>query len=192
MIKLKYIDVHAHYDDEKYDEDIESVLKEVKDAKIEYIINAGSGYEESSKALEIAKKHDNIYCTIGIHPYYTDQIEKVDELEKLYLKYKKLGKIVAVGETGLDYHERNDNKQEQKELFKKQIRLAKKIDLPLQIHSRDAAIDTIQVLKEEDLPKKIMFHCFDLNEETAKYIIKERLEHICWRKYHIQEIRTST
>lgn len=185
MIKLKYVDVHAHYDDEKYDQDIESVLKEVKDTGIEYIINAGSGYEESNKALEIAKKHEDIYCTIGIHPYYTDQIEKVDELEKLYIKYKKLGKIVAIGETGLDYHERNDNKQEQKELFKKQIRLAKKIDLPLQIHSRDAALDTIQVLREEDLPKKIMFHCFDLNEETAKHIIKERLEYICWRKYHI-------
>lgn len=171
---MKYIDVHAHYDDEKYNEDIEQVLKDLKEVNIEYIINAGSGIDESKKALEIAKKHKNIYCTIGIHPYYTDQINKISELEKLYIQNKDLGKIVAIGEIGLDYHEKENNKDEQRELFKKQIRLAKKLNLPIQIHSRDAAIDTIQVLKEEPLPDKIMFHCFDLNEETAKHIIKNK------------------
>lgn len=169
---MKYIDVHAHYDDEQYDIDLEKVLEEIKKAGVEYIINAASGYEETKKAIEIAKKYDNIYCTIGIHPYYTDQIKKVDELENLYIANKELGKIVAIGETGLDYHQGKNNKKEQIKLFQKQIRLATKLKLPLQIHSRDAAIDTIQILSQEQLPNKIMFHCFDLNMETAKHIIK--------------------
>lgn len=167
---MEYIDVHAHYEDEKYNEDLEEVLKEIKQAGIKYVINAGSSFNESIKGLEIAKKQDNMYCTLGIHPYYPEEIQKVDEFEKIYLENKE--KVVAIGEIGLDYHISKDDRDAQIELFRKQIKLAKKLNLPIQIHSRDAAEDTIDVLKNEELPDKIMFHCFDLNPETAKHIIK--------------------
>lgn len=167
---MKYIDVHAHYEDEKYNEDLEEVLKEIRNSGIEYIINAGSSFDESIKGLEIVKKHENMYCTLGIHPYYPEEIDKVDEFENIYLENKD--KVVAIGEIGLDYHISKEDREAQIELFRKQIRLAKKLNLPIQIHSRDAAEDTIEVLKSEELPEKVMFHCFDLNPETAKYIIK--------------------
>lgn len=171
---MKYIDVHAHYEDEKYNEDLEELLLKIKNSGVEYIINAGSGYNESIKGLEVAKKHKNIYCTLGIHPYYTNEIDKVDDLEKTYEENKETGKILAIGEIGLDFHEIKENtKEEQEKLFRMQIKLAKKLNLPIQIHSRDASGDTIRILNSEDLPDKVMFHCFDLNEETAKLIIKK-------------------
>jgi TatD DNase family protein len=102
-----------------------------------------------------------------------DKRDNLQELKKLYVENKNTGKIVAIGEIGLDYHYTKDLKEEQKALFKEQLEFAYEVGLPVQIHSRDASIDTIQVLESTDKkPEKIMFHCFDLNEQTAKYIIK--------------------
>ena len=168
---MKYIDVHAHYDDEKFNFDMEEELKIVRNAGVKYIINAGSSIENSKKALEIAKTHDYIFCAIGIHPEYTDELDKVNELEVMYGHDK--GRIVAIGEIGLDYHYTEENKEKQKELFISQMKIAKKLDIPVQIHSRDAVSDMLEILKQEELlPKKIMFHCYELNEEITKIIIK--------------------
>ena len=170
---MKIIDVHAHYEDEKYDVDREETLKKQNDNGVEYIINAGAGIESSTGALQLANKYENIYCTIGIHPQYVEDGEKVEDLRKLYVENDK-SKIVAIGEIGLDYHYTKEFKEEQKKLFKEQLEFAYEVGLPVQIHSRDASIDTVEILEGTDKkPEKIMFHCFDLNEQTAKYIIEK-------------------
>lgn len=170
---MRIIDVHAHYEDEKYDDDRDQVINRQFENGVEYIINAGAGIESSKGAIEVAKKYDNIYCTIGVHPEFVDKGENVDNLRKLYEENNN-EKIVAIGEIGLDYHYTKENKEKQKKLFKDQLEFAYEVGLPVQIHSRDASIDTIEVLENtKKKPNKIMFHCFDLNFETAKYIIKK-------------------
>lgn len=167
---MKIIDVHAHYEDERYNEDREDTLNRQFENGVEYIINAGAGIESSKGALDIANNHENVYCTIGIHPQYVEDGENIDNLRKLYVGSPK-DKIVAIGEIGLDYHYTKEFKEQQKKLFKDQLEFAYEIGLPVQIHSRDASIDTVEVLESTDKkPHKIMFHCFDLNEQTAKYI----------------------
>lgn len=167
---MQIIDVHAHYEDEKFDQDREKLIKDLKEKGIDYVINAGAGLESSKKALEIANKTDNVYCTIGIHPEFVESGENVEALRKLYVDNDK-EKIVAIGEIGLDYHYTKDFKEEQKRLFKEQLEFAYEVGLPVQVHSRDASIDTVEVLESTDKkPEKIMFHCFDLNEQTARYI----------------------
>lgn len=170
---MKIIDVHAHYEDDRYNEDREATIKKQHENGVEYIINAGAGIESSKAALDIANTHDDIYCTIGIHPQFVEDGENIDDLRKLYVENSK-EKIVAIGEIGLDYHYTKEFKEEQKKLFKEQLEFAYEVGLPVQIHSRDASIDTVDVLESTDKkPEKIMFHCFDLNEQTAKYIIKK-------------------
>ncbi len=170
---MKIIDVHAHYEDERYNEDREETIKRQCENGVEYIINAGAGIESSKSALQLANNHDNIYCTIGIHPGYVEDGENIEDLKRLYVENPK-EKIVAIGEIGLDYHYTKEFKEEQKKLFKEQLEFAYELGLPVQIHSRDASIDTMEVLEStENKPEKIMFHCFDLNEQTAKYIINK-------------------
>lgn len=170
---MKIIDVHAHYEDERYDEDREETLNRQFASGVEYIINAGAGIKSSKGSLDIANNYKNVYCTIGIHPQYVEYGENIGDLRKVYVENSK-DKIVAVGEIGLDYHYTKEFKEEQKKLFKDQLEFAYEVGLPVQIHSRDASIDTVEVLESTDKkPEKIMFHCFDLNEQTAKYIIEK-------------------
>lgn len=170
---MKIIDVHAHYEDIKYDEDREETINRQRENGVEYIINVGAGIESSKAALNIANTHENVYCTIGIHPQYVEEGEKIEDLKKLYVEKPK-DKIVAIGEIGLDYHYTKDFKEEQKRLFKEQLEFAYELGLPVQLHSRDASIDTVEVIESTDKkPEKIMFHCFDLNEQTARYIINK-------------------
>lgn len=171
---MKIIDVHAHYEDEMFKEDLEELLQKLKEQGVEKIINAGAGLVSSKGAIEVAKRHSNIYCTIGIHPEFVDKGDNIVGLKQLYEEYKDTKKIVAIGEIGLDYHYTKELKEEQKTLFKEQLEFAYEVGLPVQIHSRDASIDTIEVLENTDKkPEKIMFHCFDLNEQTARYIMQK-------------------
>lgn len=170
---MRIVDVHAHYEDEAYNEDLEQVFIKLKESGVEIVINAGAGIESSIGAIENAKKYVNVYATIGIHPEYVNSGDNIETLRKLYEENKDSGKIVAIGEIGLDYHYTKEFKAEQKKLFKEQLEFAYEVGLPVQIHSRDASIDTVEILEQtENKPSKIMFHCFDLNEQTAKYIIK--------------------
>ena len=167
---MRIIDVHAHYEDERYNEDREETLNRQFENGVDYIINAGAGIESSRGAVSISNSHKNIYCTIGIHPQYVEDGENIQDLRNLYVESTK-DKIVAIGEIGLDYHYTKEFKEEQKKLFKEQLEFAYEVGLPVQIHSRDASIDTVELLESTDKkPDRIMFHCFDLNEQTAKYI----------------------
>jgi len=164
MIEL--FDSHAHYNDEKYNEDREELIEKMYKEGITKIVVAGNNVETTKSALKIAEKYDHIYATAGIHPHDIKNIDKdILEIEKL----AKHPKIVAIGEIGLDYYYTKENKEEQKQAFIKQIELANKLDLPIVIHSRDAYIDTIDVLKNGLLPnKRGVFHCCQLNMELIK------------------------
>ena len=165
---MQFFDSHAHYNDENFNQDKDNVLKEIYNQDITRLVCAGYNYQSSVSAIEISKENDCIYTTIGISPNDVEDLAKVDSLEEL-LKEKK---IVAIGEIGLDYYWNKENKDIQKELFIKQIELANKYNLPIVIHTRDAAIDTIDILKNHPCNKKGVFHCCPLNQELIKEGLK--------------------
>lgn len=158
-----FIDTHCHISKEDYD-DIEAVINEAKDNQVKYLIICGCDKLGIKESIEIANSHDNIFLEIGYHPseVLTTTDEDLEELKTL----AKNNKVVAIGEIGLDYHWDKENKEKQKELFKKQISIAKELDLPIVIHSRDAFQDTYDILKEANWKGDI--HCFSGNLENAK------------------------
>ena len=167
---MKLFDSHAHLDDEKFDEDRDIIIEEIHKCDVEKFVSAGYSLEGSKKAIELSKKYDFIYATAGISPNEnetsTNEICVKNQLET----NKK--KLVAIGEIGLDYYWNKDNKELQKEAFIEQIRIANKLDLPIVIHTREAVMDTLQILKENPVNKKGIFHCCPLNRELVKEALK--------------------
>ena len=163
-----YIDTHCHLSKDDYD-DIDEVINENRKTGIEKIIISGCTKESIIESLELSKKYNDVYVTIGYHPSEVKYITKVDinELEKHLMD----DKVVGLGEIGLDYHYGKDDIEEQKELFRSQMKLAEKYKLPVVIHSRDATLDTINILKEFPNVKGDI-HCFSGSLETAKEYIK--------------------
>lgn len=169
---MRYIDTHAHYNDEVYKDNLDEVLNIVKEGNVDKIINVGYSVEGSKECIELAKKYDYMYATIGIHPENVD--DDVEELEKLY-NLNKDAKIVAVGEIGIDYAYVKDNKEKQIEIFKKQIKLAEKLNLPIVIHSRDASLDTYNVIKENvNVGTKVLFHCFAPTDDLVRLVLERK------------------
>lgn len=162
-------DTHAHYDDAAFDEDRASLLKDLPDMEIYAVITAGADLESSLKASEISKKYDYIYAAAGIHPENIQGFggNYVKSLEDIISGNKK---VVAVGEIGLDYHFRTDNKEKQKEIFLNQIELANKRGLPVLVHDRDAHADTMEILKR--MKPHGVVHCFSGSLEMAKEVVK--------------------
>ena len=173
---MGFIDAHSHYNDEQFDEDRNDIILKNNEDGINKIVCAGYDVESSIKAIEIASKYDFLYATVGISPNdVPESLEEVDnkikEIENL-INGENANKIIAVGEIGLDYHWNTENKEIQKMMFKRQIELANKYELPIQIHTREATIDTIQMLKDVPVIKKGMFHCCPLNQELIKEALK--------------------
>ena len=164
---MEFFDSHSHYNDEKFDIDREEIIKKTFEAGITKMIVAGYNIESSKQAIQIANENSWIYAICGISPNDVTQNEDehVEEIKKLCLSCKK---VVAVGEIGLDYYWNKENKEVQKSFFKKQIKLANELSLPIVIHSRDAFVDTIEILKEEPCDKKGIFHCCQQNIELVK------------------------
>ncbi len=159
-----YIDTHCHLSKDDY-EDIEEVINNAKKENVKYMIISGCDKKSIKESIEIANSHDNIYLALGYHPSEAKKTS-IDDLMELEETIKHNKKVVAIGEIGLDYHWEKDNKEEQKELFKNQIEIAKRLNLPLVIHSRDAFQDTFDILKEANY--KGVIHCFSGNKENAK------------------------
>ena len=158
---------HAHFDDERFDEDRAELLSSMNSKGVRYAINIGSSLESSQASVDLADKYDFIYAAVGVHP---EEVQDVDDkgIEKLR-QLAKNKKVVAIGEIGLDYHYRDDNKEEQISAFRRQMELAKELSLPVIIHSRDACEDTMKVLSEYRLPGVV--HCFSGSAETAKEVV---------------------
>ena len=172
---MNLFDNHAHLDDEKFNNDREEIIKEIG-KEIKGFISAGYSLEGSQKAVELSNKYDFIYATCGISPNDIPQSE--EELWKTVEKIKNLvqinKKVVAIGEIGLDYYWEKDQKRRelQKVAFVKQIELANELNLPIVIHTRDAIMDTLEILKQNEVKNKGVFHCCPLNRELVKEALK--------------------
>lgn len=163
-----FIDTHCHLLKEYYD-DIDKVVEDNKNAGIEKMIISGCEKKDLDETIELINKYDFIYATIGYHP---DQVDFITDIDLNYLKELIVNndKIIGIGEIGLDYHYDKDKKDKQKLLFRKQLKMAEELKLPVVIHSRDATNDTIEMLKEFNVTGII--HCFSGSLETAEIYIK--------------------
>jgi len=161
------IDTHCHLNKEDYD-DVKQVIKNMED---NIMIVSTASTDDLEDVIELIENYDNIYATIGIHPEFADTYTEQDL--KNVEKYLTNPKVVGVGEIGLDYHYTKENKEKQKELFIKQIKLANQYNKTIVIHTRDAMLDTFNTLKEhKDKNIKCNFHCYSGSLEMAKEIIK--------------------
>lgn len=159
------IDTHCHISKDDYDDIDKKIEDDFKE--VDKIIISGCSKKDIIESLEIAEKNENIFVTIGYHP---DQVEVVSDEDLLFLEEKCSNKkVVGIGEIGLDYHYTVENKEEQIALFKKQLKLAEKLNMPVVIHSRDATKDTIDTLKKYNVTGVI--HAFSGSIETANIYI---------------------
>ena len=163
-----FFDSHAHLCDEAFDEDREEVIQKCFDADVKFITEIGYSEETSRKAVELANKYETIFVVVGAHP---DECNK--DIELSYIKeFAQNKKVVAIGEIGLDYHYDNLNKENQKKYFIEQIKIANDLNLPVSIHSRDADMDMLEILKHHKINAGFIMHCFSSSVEVAKEIIK--------------------
>ena len=167
MNKNSLCDTHFHLN---IDDDIDSIIKRAEENNVKNFILSCCDLVSIENGIKIINNYPNIYLTIGIHP---DEIDSYDTKTISYLEdlIKNNKKVIGIGEIGLDYYHNKNNKQEQIKLFRDQLDLAKKLNMPVVIHSRDAIEDTINILKEYKL--KATIHCFTGSLEIAKQYIKE-------------------
>lgn len=168
MIYSGIFDTHAHYDDERFNDDRAHVLLSLKDSGVCGVIDCGCDLSSSLKAIELSDKYGFVYAAVGIHPHETAEAgaNDFDEIKKLFSKEK----VVAVGEIGLDYHYDFSPREVQLTFFERQIILSKELDLPIIVHDREAHEDTMNLLKKYK-PKGVV-HCFSGSAEMAKEVLK--------------------
>lgn len=166
-------ETHAHYDDHQFDEDRDTLLRAVHEAGVHPIVNVGASLESTKETIELAHKYDFVYAAAGVHP---DDVAQLNEDNFAWLlQQTSYEKTVAVGEIGLDYywHKEKEHQELQKYWFGRQLELAREARLPVIIHSREAAEDTMQVMKEhhaETIPGII--HCYSYSKEMALSFVK--------------------
>ena len=164
-------DSHAHLDATQFDHDRDLVIKRAKLNGISFILNPGADYESSVKAVELAKTHDFIYAAVGVHPHDAETMD-MSVLEALEILAKN-SKVKAIGEIGLDFYRDLSPRDVQDKWFREQIRLAKRLGLPIIIHDRDANDEVLKVLKEEKaFETGVLMHCYSGSRELATQYVK--------------------
>lgn len=164
------IDSHSHLQDEKYT-NVKEIIENAQKSGVDKIVCSSSSLKASKKAVEIANTFENVYATVGIHPEeageWSEQTKA--EIENLAKEHK----VVAIGETGLDYYYEFCSREQQKFAFEEQIKLAAKLKLPLVVHTRDASGDTMQILREnlKYLQNGVVIHCFSMSVEILKEVL---------------------
>ena len=166
-------ETHAHYDDDKFTEDRDELILAVHESGVHPIINVGASIHSTQTTLELAKHYPFIYAAVGVHP---SDVADLNEDTFAWLKEQTTyAKTVAVGEIGLDYYwdKEADVQEKQRYWFGRQLQLAREADLPVIIHSRDAAADTLQVMRDnhaESIPGVI--HCYSYSPELAQEFVR--------------------
>lgn len=161
------VDSHAHLDDKAFDEDREVLIEKLKENGISAVMNISAGLTSAKTSLELAKKYDFIYTSIGVHPCETEELTE-DNFTQL-ITYLSEEKVKAIGEIGLDYYWKEPEKEIQEYWFRKQLQLAREKKLPIIIHSREAAADTYRIMKEEKADQlEGVIHCYSYTKETAR------------------------
>jgi len=162
------IDVHAHLDDTRFDEDRAEVLEQLRAAGIRRLINSGCSHRACENAIQLAEENDFIYASVGIYPHDVAELEErgLDALREM----ARHPKVVAIGEIGLDYYYDTAEKELQKKWFHAQLELAEELNLPVVIHSRDAMQDTLEILRAHPNNTGI-FHCYSGSVESLREIV---------------------
>ncbi|WP_346355190.1 TatD family hydrolase [Azotosporobacter soli] len=164
-------DSHAHLTDERFDDDRDDVIERAKSEKISGIINAGACMKSSAASIALANRHPFIYAAVGIHPHDAKDAVEADYAQmEDWLRQEK--KVIAVGEIGLDYYYDFSPKEVQKEVFLRQLQLAKKNDRPVIIHNRDSHGDMMEILRREAKGMQGVLHCFSGGLEMARELLK--------------------
>ncbi len=170
---MRIFDTHAHYDDEAFDADRSELLDRlIPESAISNITNIGCDMDSSIMSVELANKYDYMYAAIGFIPHHVGDM-KDDDIDALRALAKNNKKVVAIGEIGLDYHYDEPEKEVQHKWFLAQMSLAKELGLPIVIHSRDAAMDTYELMKQahaEDIGGVV--HCYSYSEEMSREFLK--------------------
>ena len=167
-------DSHAHLDDPRFDEDRDAALQRAWDAGVRRILTIGNGTgpDQMGCGIPIAEAHDWVYTSVGVHPHDASKVEErhYDLLENL----SGNPRVLAIGETGLDYYYDNSPRDVQREVFRRQLVLSRKLHLPVIIHTRDADGDTEQLLRENPPPGGVI-HCFTSSEKLASFALSAGL-----------------
>lgn len=169
-MKPMIFESHAHYDSSKFAEDREELLSSMQENGIGTIVNVGATWKSVKTVLELAEQYSFVYAALGLHP---DEVGDLNEERFAILKAEcQKDKVVAVGEIGLDYYWDNESHDLQEKWFIRQLELAKELDLPVIIHSRDAAEDTLKIMKEHAVGMRGVIHCFSYSKEMAAEYVK--------------------
>lgn len=168
---MELIDTHTHLTFRELQSDLEGIIAHSKDAGVTGWITVGTDREQIEKVIALVPKYDNMYAALGIHPHYARDASGRDIS---FLKTAaQTDKVVAIGETGLDYHYTCSEAGEQKEVFRAQLRIAAELALPVVVHSRNAFDDTMQILDEfAPTLKGVVIHCYSGSAEQAQVILK--------------------
>lgn len=164
-------DSHAHLDSYKFEEDRDEVIDRIKSSDIDLIMNPGADFQSSVDAVALSETYDFIYAAVGIHPHEADSMD--DSMLMLLKSMAKKDKVKAIGEIGLDYFYDNSPRDIQKHCFKKQLEMAKELNMPVIIHDRDANQDVFDILCEVDSFKTgVLLHCYSGSAELATRYVK--------------------
>ena len=165
---IAIFDTHAHYDDDAFNDDREQLLADLPGQGIARVVDVGASLASCRKVLELMEQYDYIYGAIGVHP--SETAELTEESYSWLKEQCRKKKCLAVGEIGLDYYWPEPDREIQKKWFIRQMELAQEVNLPVIIHSRDAAQDTIEILKQ--FPANGVIHCYSYTKESAKEFLK--------------------
>ena len=163
-------DTHAHYDDEQFDADREELLNSMAEQGVGTIVNVSASYPSCEQVTEMVQKYPFMYAAVGVNPDHVGELN-----EETFVRMKKLfanDKVIAVGEIGLDYYWDNESHDLQKAWFIRQLELARELDLPVLIHSREAAADTMDIMKEHAEGISGVIHCYSYSKEMAREYVK--------------------
>lgn len=166
---MQYIDTHSHYIHRLFNGDRDALIKSLLETDLEYIVECGTDTNSNKRVIDLTNKYDNVYGVIGFFPTSTEQLEDKNVFDA-FVKQLSHDKIIGIGEIGLDYYHKN-NPPQQKRWFIEQLKLAKKIGLPVCIHSRDAEKDTLDILKNNGQMLGVI-HCYAYGTKTMQELVK--------------------
>ncbi len=164
---MKIFETHAHLDLKDFNKDRARVIEQSKKVGVEYLINIGYNKETSENAIKLASEYDFIYASVGYHPHDATEFDS-----EIVNDLAQKNKVLAIGEIGLDYYRNLSPKKIQKQVFAQQIEIAKKFNLPIIVHDRDAHQDCYDILKEHKA-KEVVFHCFSGDVVFAEQVLDE-------------------
>ena len=169
---MKIFETHAHYDDDAFNDDREELIERLHSFDVDKVVNIGSDMETSRTTAGLTERYDFFYGAVGVHPSECGDMKDSD-IEELRQLVRNNRKIIAIGEIGLDYHWPEPDRETQKKWFVRQLELARELELPVVIHSRDAADDTIKILEDEKAGEiGGVMHCYSYSRELSERILK--------------------